>query len=202
MTEARASLGPSEPLSGDPFPPLQGGRRVIHQTHLWTVALDHLSSGQYTAPDYLVIESRVEWKQQATGIAVVPVVGDRIGLLRIHRHAVNRCMWEIPMGFMDADEVPLAAALRELQEETAIAAKASAMMDLGFVTPVPSTLRARIQLFAARAGHSIAIPHGEIGLGPLHLVSRAEAKSMVLDGTIEEPTTAVAIFRYLNRTGW
>ena len=52
--------------------------------------------------------------------AVVPIDDDgNVTLVRQHRVAVGRFTWEIPAGKLDAaQENPLAAARRELEEET------------------------------------------------------------------------------------
>ena len=42
---------------------------------------------------------------------------------RQYRHAANQFLWELPAGKMDAGEEPLAAAKRELAEETGYSAK-------------------------------------------------------------------------------
>ncbi len=42
---------------------------------------------------------------------------------RQYRHAANQFLWELPAGKMDAGEDPLAAAKRELAEETGYSAK-------------------------------------------------------------------------------
>jgi ADP-ribose pyrophosphatase len=58
-----------------------------------------------------------------TGSVVILAVDDsgatpRVILERQYRHAANAYLWEIPAGRIDAGEVPLAAAKRELLEET------------------------------------------------------------------------------------
>jgi ADP-ribose pyrophosphatase len=58
-----------------------------------------------------------------TGSVVILAVDDsgatpRVLLERQYRHAANAYLWEIPAGRIDAGELPLAAAKRELLEET------------------------------------------------------------------------------------
>ncbi|MEW6516479.1 MAG: NUDIX hydrolase [candidate division FCPU426 bacterium] len=52
-------------------------------------------------------------------VAVVPMLGrDRLLLIRQFRYAVGRFLWELPAGLVESGESPLAAAKRELKEET------------------------------------------------------------------------------------
>ena len=46
-----------------------------------------------------------------------------IVLVRQHRHAIGRDLWEVPAGKLERGEDPLAAALRELREETGYRAR-------------------------------------------------------------------------------
>jgi ADP-ribose pyrophosphatase len=59
------------------------------------------------------------------GSAVMMAVDDkdRVMLVRQYRLPANRMMWELPAGKVDDGETPLAAARRELAEETGLRAK-------------------------------------------------------------------------------
>jgi ADP-ribose pyrophosphatase len=55
---------------------------------------------------------------------VIPVDGrGRVLLVRQYRHPAGRYLWELPAGKVDAGETPLAAAKRELIEETGYRAR-------------------------------------------------------------------------------
>src|SRR3989344_768110 len=44
--------------------------------------------------DYLVVAPKVRTGNLITGVAVLPIVDGKIGLLRIYRHAIQRHLWE------------------------------------------------------------------------------------------------------------
>jgi ADP-ribose pyrophosphatase len=52
--------------------------------------------------------------------AIVAVDGGHVALVRQHRVPVDSSLLELPAGFVDAGESPLAAARRELAEETGL----------------------------------------------------------------------------------
>jgi len=64
----------------------------------------------------------VHFKNRAIGIVPVDDEG-RIHLVGQYRYPLNRYSWEIPEGGCPNDEKPLAAAQRELLEETGLVAK-------------------------------------------------------------------------------
>ena len=49
---------------------------------------------------------------------VLDDAGDRVLLMRRHRFIVDRWVWELPGGYVDEGEDPVAAAAREVEEET------------------------------------------------------------------------------------
>jgi ADP-ribose pyrophosphatase len=51
-------------------------------------------------------------------VAIVPIIGDRIILVRQFRHAVGKVLCEIPAGTLKRGESPDVCAARELEEET------------------------------------------------------------------------------------
>lgn len=73
------------------------------------------------------------------------IVNDRAELLLCH--VTGHAHWDLPKGGARADESPLAAALRETQEETGLALDPADLLDLG---RLPYRPRKDLHLFATR----------------------------------------------------
>jgi 8-oxo-dGTP pyrophosphatase MutT (NUDIX family) len=84
------------------------------------------------------------------GAAAVVAVDDagRICLVRQYRHGILDFMWEIPAGKLDAGEAPEVCAVRELAEETGVAARR--WSSLGLFVPAPGIFTEVIHLYLAR----------------------------------------------------
>jgi ADP-ribose pyrophosphatase len=81
--------------------------------------------------------------------AVVPVDAQgRVCLVRQYRLGVDEFMWEIPAGKLDAGEAPELCAVRELREETGVAARR--WTPLGLFIPAPGIYTEIIHLYLAR----------------------------------------------------
>jgi 8-oxo-dGTP pyrophosphatase MutT (NUDIX family) len=82
-----------------------------------------------------------------TAISYGVIVLDAQGRILL-AHATQTSHWDIPKGAADDGETPIAAALRELQEETGVTLASDRLVDLGMHRYQP---RKDLHLFAARA---------------------------------------------------
>ncbi len=97
--------------------------------------------GRGLARDFYVIDAP-DW------INVVPVTADRrVVLVRQYRFGIESPTLEIPGGMCDGSEPPLAAASRELVEETGY--ESSEIVELGWVHPNPAIQANRCHSFLA-----------------------------------------------------
>ena len=88
----------------------------IHVGRIFNLRRDvvKLPNGRLTAREVV---------EHSGAVAIVPIVEDRIVLVRQFRHAVGKVLCEVPAGTLRRGESPDACAARELKEETGYVAR-------------------------------------------------------------------------------
>ncbi len=172
-------------------------RRLACENSRFMVYLDHIRSADgYEVPDYLVVAPKIVGSVITTGVAVLPCQKGRIGLVRLHRHPVGTAVWEMPRGFLDADESPSISALRELEEETGLSCSKNHLLDLGTVLPEAGILRGRVHVFAALECVQIReFPGEELGHQEFRWFSDDEVRGLLRQSSIEDATTIAALYK-------
>ena len=136
----------------------------------------------------------VHFKNRAIGIVPVDDEG-RIHLVGQFRYPLNRYSWEIPEGGCPNDEKPLAAAQRELLEETGLVAKEWRLLGTAHLSNSITDEEAFCFL-ATGLTQRAARPEGTEKLEN-QLVTLDEALAMVESGEISDALSIIGILRYL-----
>ena len=123
------------------------------------------------------------------GIAVLPILGDSIALIRIFRHAPRRWSLEAPQGFVPEGADPSEEARRELMEE--IGAPATELVPLGIVYTSTALTSENLKMFAARIP-SVGKPQRSEGIDSIRIIAKHDINDLLLDGMIcDGPTTTL-----------
>lgn len=184
--------------NGDDDSPIEVfNRRLMCENTKFFVYFDHVSdkSGNEVR-DYLVVAPKIIGKNLVTGVAILPIVDCRIGLIRIYRPAIRDYSWEIPHGFIDERETDNSSALRELLEETGLTVESNSFSSMGYITPDTGVLAARVHLFLAESGHTTQQIQRELGLMEFRYFSFAEFEDMVKRSEIQDTFTLAAWCKY------
>ena len=177
---------------------IRKNRRLAVENSKWRVYLDHIADAAGNeVSDYLVVAGHHPAPGNVTGVAVLPIVDDNFLLLRSYRHGLGDDVWELPRGFIDAEETPAIAAMRELGEETNLRCAPHDMVPLGYYAPEPATMAARGALFAARRCEGTPKKAtDELGLDGLHVFTPDAMAKLIANGDIEDAGTLIAYYRY------
>lgn len=122
--------------------PLEQHSQVLLRGRVFDVVATQLTLPSGVRQDLLVVEH-----PGAVAISAVDEHGQLL-LVRQYRHAARDLLLEIPAGRLEPGETPLAAAQRELLEETGF--KARVWRELSTFYPAPGVTSERIFLFEAR----------------------------------------------------
>ena len=139
--------------------------------------------------DFVVLES-------APWVNVIPLTrADEVILIRQYRHGIREVTLEIPGGLVEEADTPLAAAKRELLEETGY--RGETWIDLGYVHPNPAIQNNRCHTFLAlgvtQAGPQALDEKEDIAvlLRPL-----ADVPRLIREGEITHALVVAAFWRF------
>ena len=134
------------------------------------------------------------------GACVLPVDADgNVTMVRQFRYALGEELWELPAGKLEAGEDPFEAAKRELSEECGLTA--DTYTELGVVYPTVGYDSERIYLWAAEGLHTVG-QHLDAGeFLDVVKIPFAQALGLVMDGTIEDSKTQIALLKYAQLRG-
>lgn len=128
-------------------------------------------------------------------VGVLPIVDNKILLVKQYRHAAGEILWEIPAGIFREGETPEECAIRELREETGLSPINLVKLGEIFVSPGCST--EKIYLFYADKFKPDPLPKDEdedIELGEFAIDT---FKQMIEEGKIKDGKTLASFCFYL-----
>jgi ADP-ribose pyrophosphatase len=128
-------------------------------------------------------------------VVVLPVFPDgRVLLIRQYRHSVGEFLWELVAGRKEPGESPVAAARRELLEETGYAAKR--LRKLMRVVPTPGFVNEWMWIFAAEGlTQGAAQPEEDEKITP-RIFSLKQTEKMIQSGTLRDAKSICGILYY------
>ncbi len=127
-------------------------------------------------------------------VAVIALHEDRMIVVEQFRKPLERSLVEIPAGKLDAGEVPIEAARRELEEETGFSA-ASLRPVCSFYTS-PGFADEIVHVFLAEQLTPGELRPDEDEFLDIQSITLEEAKQFITDGRIRDAKTVTAVYAW------
>ena len=129
-------------------------------------------------------------------VVVLPIFKDgRVLLIRQYRHTVGEFLWELVAGRKEPNETPLAAARRELLEETGYTAKR--LRKLMHVIPTPGFVSEWMWIFAAEGlTEGAAQPEEDEKITP-RIFTLKQVDAMIERGTLCDAKSICGLLYYM-----
>lgn len=176
-------------------------RKMVARNSLFSVSLDKVESrdGQIRVVDFLRVEPLQRTSDGVSGVAILPVLAGKLGLLRVFRYPLGLWSWEAPRGMIDAGESPRQAAVRELAEETGHVIDSSSVLEEGVIAPEGGIIDGKVALFSAivESRPEPRVRQSELGHAAFHLFSVDQAQRMLYKQDIVDGVTTVLLLKYL-----
>lgn len=178
-------------MSDAPLTDSDDAWKVFDSRTAYTGGVVSIRVDEVAMPGSLVAKRDVLVHPGSVGILVLDDTGDtpKVLVLRQYRHPILRRLWELPAGLLDENESALAAAKRELEEETHLQARDWRVLLDAYTSPGISDEAVRIYLardVRDADGDRRAAVHEEADM-ELRWVPLADLVAGVLAGRLHNP---------------
>lgn len=176
--------------------PREPAEWIVHgERSLYDSRWIHIRLVDVETPDGTRFEHHVVRMQRVAVIAITDEAGDKLLMLRRHRFIDKSWGWEVPVGIVEPGEEPIAAAAREVQEETgwrpANLCRALAFQPAIGIADTPH------ELFTGRGAARTGDPDDVTEAAEVAWIPTSSLPDMVRDGTIRDGASLVAVLHLL-----
>ena len=170
---------------------------LAERYRIFDVLRERYISPRTSAPFEAVVIESADW---VNVIALTPA--DEVVMVRQFRFGTGDVTLEIPGGIVDPGESPIAAAARELREETDYAAER--LTPLGSIAPNPAFQRNRLHSFLAEGCLEVGELQPDAGEDlEVVLQPRVQIPRLLASGAINHALVAIAFQKLdLHRAGF
>lgn len=130
------------------------------------------------------------------GACALYVQDGKVALVRQYRYVYREVVTELPAGKLEKGEDPKLAALRELEEETGIAANPEDAELLYVMYPTPGYTNEKIYIYHVKKGRLAASHPDEGEFVETFFLPLTEVKTMLQAGELNDAKTIVALQAY------
>lgn len=172
-------------------------RNLIFENTVFFVFADHIvDKNGHQVEQYLSVVPKCLVEDSIGGVVVLSIDEDKVGLIRVSRHPLDRWSWEAIKGHVDTGEDVRTAAARELFEEAGYSIPLENLVDFGIIAPESGVIKARIHLFSVMVSGEIRHEiERELGHGEMFFFSPAEIDNLIKNNQIEDASTLAILLK-------
>jgi 8-oxo-dGTP pyrophosphatase MutT (NUDIX family) len=124
--------------------------------------------------------------------------GGRVLLVQQWRHTIQKLIWEIPAGAIDAGESPREAAIRELREESGYEVDGATVEPLYTYHPAVGSMSVAFHLFHGRGLKKVGA-HDPAEIHAVRLFERREIEAMLARNEIVDGMSLTALMMWMRK---
>lgn len=161
--------------------------RLVCENIRFSVFLDTVEmGGKIVVDDYMSIKPKTRNDGQITGVATLPIIDGKYGLLNIYRPPIQDFSWELPGGFIEPNETPALSAKRELEEEAGLICEEKDLVHLGSFHPLPGLVSGKLCIFSAeKCEPALQTEKPEFGISRFEWFSEEEIEDLIGKGLVD-----------------
>lgn len=178
----------------------EGEYKVVRRQTKFEGKVIEVLLDEVSMPDGKIHEREVVRHKGAVG--VVPIIGDKVVLVKQYRHPPKEALLEIPAGKLSLDENPEKCAIRELEEETGYKPENLVKLAEFYTTPGYSNEYFYLYLATVFTRGKMNLEGGEEFDLEVSTVLLKDALDMISSGNIKDGKTIIGLCmaeRYLKR---
>ena len=130
------------------------------------------------------------------GACALYVEDGKVALVKQYRYAYGEEVLELPAGKLEKGEDPKLAAIRELEEETGISARAEDAELLFVLYPTPGYTNEKIYIYRAYDGERVSAHLDEDEFLDVEYIPVERVQEMLKNGEIRDAKTIIALQAY------
>lgn len=129
--------------------------------------------------------------------AILPIIDGQVVFVRQYRKAIESVITEIPAGLLDEGELPIEAAIRELQEEVGLIPLD--LKELGSMWPSPGFCNEKTTIFLATEFSSNVLEPDEDEFLHIYRLPIKTVRALYVAGKFQDAKTACALGYYFSQ---
>lgn len=122
---------------------------------------------------------------------VIPFIKEKIVFIRQYRAVIEKYIWELPAGKLDAGERPASCAKREVEEETGYSIRN--LKRLGFIYTTPGFCDEKIHIFKAECYKKKEPSTDSDEMIEVKELTKKEVRSLFKNGKLTDSKTIAAL---------